>query len=61
MSGVAGRETQHLVLFSRLGPHDRSLLDEVVYRRREFTEQCGAPCPVVGRDGVVPSRRRARP
>ena len=28
----------HLVLFSRLGPHDRSLLDEVVYRRREFTE-----------------------
>jgi uncharacterized protein YcaQ len=30
---------QYLVLFSRLGVYDRSLLDEVVYRRREFTEQ----------------------
>jgi uncharacterized protein YcaQ len=29
----------YLVLFSRLGAYDRSLLDEVVYRRREFTEQ----------------------
>jgi len=27
------------VLFSRLGPYDRHLLDELVYRRREFTEQ----------------------
>ncbi|MBI3471430.1 MAG: YcaQ family DNA glycosylase [Candidatus Solibacter usitatus] len=27
------------VLFSRLGPYERSLLDDVVYRRREFTEQ----------------------
>ena len=27
------------VLFSRLGPYDRQLLDELVYRRREFTEQ----------------------
>ena len=27
------------VLFSRLGPYDRGLLDELVYRRREFTEQ----------------------
>jgi uncharacterized protein YcaQ len=27
------------VLFSRLGPYDRRLLDELVYRRREFTEQ----------------------
>jgi uncharacterized protein YcaQ len=27
------------VLFSRLGPYDRSLLDDLVYRRREFTEQ----------------------
>ncbi len=26
------------VLFSRLGPYDRSLLDELVYRRREFCE-----------------------
>ena len=27
------------VLFSRLGPYDRSRLDDLVYRRREFTEQ----------------------
>ena len=27
------------VLFSRLGPYDRRLLDDIVYRRREFTEQ----------------------
>ncbi|MBI3696159.1 MAG: YcaQ family DNA glycosylase, partial [Acidobacteria bacterium] len=27
------------VLFSRLGPYQKSLLDDVVYRRREFTEQ----------------------
>jgi hypothetical protein len=27
------------VLFSRLGPYDRRLLDNLVYRRREFTEQ----------------------
>jgi hypothetical protein len=27
------------VLFSRLGPYDRRLLDDLVYRRREFTEQ----------------------
>jgi uncharacterized protein YcaQ len=27
------------VLFSRLGPYDRGLLDDLAYRRREFTEQ----------------------
>src|SRR5690349_2235412 len=26
-------------LFSRLGPYDRGHVDELVYRRREFTEQ----------------------
>lgn len=30
---------QYQVPFSRLGPYDRSLLDDLVYRRREFTEQ----------------------
>lgn len=29
---------QYQVLFSRLGPYARSLLDDLVYRRREFTE-----------------------
>jgi len=29
----------YLALFSRLGPYNRNLLDTLVYRRREFTEQ----------------------
>jgi len=29
----------YLVLFSRLGPYDKSCLDSLIYRRREFTEQ----------------------
>jgi len=29
----------YLVLFSRLGPYDRTLFDDLVYRRRELTEQ----------------------
>ena len=29
---------QYQVLFSRLGPYKESLLDDLVYRRREFTE-----------------------
>ena len=30
---------QYQVLFSRLGPYEKSRLDDLVYRRREFTEQ----------------------
>src|ERR1700685_1568165 len=30
---------QYQVLFSRCGPYDRRLLDDLVYKRREFTEQ----------------------
>ncbi len=29
----------YLVIFSRLGTYEKSLLDDLVYRRREFTEQ----------------------
>src|SRR2546425_5386121 len=31
--------SHYLVLFSRVGSYHRPLLDELVYRRREFTEQ----------------------
>jgi len=31
--------SHYQVLFSRLGPYDKQLLADVVYRRREFTEQ----------------------
>ena len=35
------------VLFSRLGPYDRSRFDDAVYRRREFTEQWARQASVV--------------
>lgn len=35
------------VLFSRLGPYDRSLLDSLVYRRREFTEHWAHEASIV--------------
>lgn len=35
------------VLFSRLGPYDKSHLDELVYRRREFTEQWAHEASIV--------------
>jgi uncharacterized protein len=31
--------SHYMVPFSRLGPYSKSLLDDLVYRRREFTEQ----------------------
>jgi uncharacterized protein YcaQ len=35
------------VLFSRLGPYDRSQLDDLIYRRREFTEQWAHEASIV--------------
>src|SRR5271168_4547529 len=35
------------VPFSRLGPYDRSRLDDVVYKRREFTEQWAHEASIV--------------
>ncbi len=37
----------YLVPFSRLGPYPRSLLDDLVYRRREFTEQWAHEASIV--------------
>jgi uncharacterized protein len=37
----------YLVLFSRLGPYRRALLDDLVYRRREFTEQWAREASIV--------------
>ncbi len=35
------------VLFSRLGPYEKSQLDDLVYRRREFTEQWAHEASIV--------------
>jgi uncharacterized protein YcaQ len=35
------------VLFSRLGPYDTAILDELTYRRREFTEQWAHEASIV--------------
>jgi uncharacterized protein YcaQ len=35
------------VLFSRLGPYDRTLLDTLIYRKREFTEQWAHEASIV--------------
>ena len=37
----------YVVPFSRLGPYAKGLLDEVVYRRREFTEQWAHEASIV--------------
>jgi uncharacterized protein YcaQ len=39
--------SHYIVPFSRLGAYDRSLLDEVVYRGREFTEQWAHEASIV--------------
>src|SRR6266568_2921245 len=39
--------SHYLVPFSRLGRYDRGLLDEVVYRGREFTEQWAHEASIV--------------
>ena len=38
---------QYQVPFSRLGPYDRRKLDELIYRRREFTEQWAHEASIV--------------
>ena len=38
---------QYQVLFSRLGPYDRKRLDDLVYRRQEFTEQWAHEASIV--------------
>ena len=50
----------YLVPFSRLGPYDRARLDEVVYRRREFTEQWAHEASIVPVDAwpLLEHRRR---
>ncbi|MBI3681160.1 MAG: YcaQ family DNA glycosylase [Acidobacteria bacterium] len=39
--------SHYLVLFSRLGAYPRSLLDDLVYKRREFTEQWAHEASIV--------------
>ena len=46
------------VPFSRLGPYRRSLLDDLVYRRREFAEQWAHEASIVPVDAVPLLRRR---
>jgi uncharacterized protein len=38
---------QYQVLFSRLGTYDRAQLDDLIYRRREFTEQWAREASIV--------------
>ena len=41
------------VLFSRLGAYDRSLLDKLVYKNREFTEQWAHEASIVPMDSLA--------
>src|SRR5438067_8246013 len=49
------------VPFSRLGPYERSCLDDLVYRRREFTEQWAHEASIVPADAwpLLHHRREA--
>jgi hypothetical protein len=49
---------QYQVLFSRLGPYRRSILDDLVYGRRELTEQFAHEASIVPTD-TWPLLRRA--
>jgi uncharacterized protein YcaQ len=49
---------QYQVLFSRLGPYQLSHLDDLVYRRREFTEQWGREASIVPVDRWALFRHR---
>src|SRR5258706_14382399 len=46
------------VPFSRLGPYERSRLDEIVYKRREFTEQWGHEASIVPMENLPLFRHR---
>ncbi len=58
--------SHYMVLFSRLGSYERGLLDEVVYQRRDFTEQWAHEASIVPMETwpLLASRRethRVRP
>jgi uncharacterized protein len=42
--------SHYQVLFSRLGPYERTILDDLVHRRREFTEQWAHEASIVPMD-----------
>ena len=48
----------YMVFFSRLGPYKRALLEEVVYRGREFTEQWAHEASIVPMDAWPLLRHR---
>lgn len=52
--------SHYLILFSRLGPYERGLLEEVVYRRRGFTEAWAHEASIVPMDAwpLLAHRRR---
>lgn len=49
------------VLFSRLGPYDRALLDQLVYRRREFCEHWAHEASILPAEHWALLRHRMEP